>query len=111
LGLWPDHIDLWSNRSLRFEMDAAGDFHVYRIEFKGQDLQVYVDGQLRIDARGKFTSGGGAARNELAFGAANSPMVGEAYWDYLRARLDSLACSDIVVSVAYEPAKTVELNR
>ena len=110
LGLWPDHIDLWSNRSLRYEMDAAGDFHIYRIVFKGQDLQVYVDDQLRIDARGKFPAGGDAARNELAFGAANSPMVGEAYWDYIRARLDSLVCSDIVVSVAYEPVETVKSN-
>ncbi len=99
LGLRPDRIELWSQRSLRYAMNTTDAFHDYRIEFQGQDLQVFVDGQLRIDARGKFARRGTAGRNELAFGAANSPMVGDAVWQSVRARLDSLGCSDIVVTV------------
>ncbi len=100
LGLWPDHIELWSQRALRYEMDTTDAFHDYRIVLQGQDLLVYVDGELRIDARGKFAQRESAGRNELAFGAANSSMVGDAYWETVRVRLDSLGCSDIVVSVS-----------
>ena len=102
LGMWPDHIDLFHNTSLRYDMDTTQDFHVYRVVIKDTDLKVFVDGELRIDAKGKFVARGGYRRNEIAFGAANSGMVGEAYWDYVKARVDSQACKDIVVSVEYE---------
>jgi hypothetical protein len=104
LGLWPDHIDLWSNRGLRYDLDARSEFHVYRVVMKGQDLKVYVDGQLRLDASGKFRPTPGA-QNELAFGAANSPMVGEAYWAFVKARVGSQSCADLVVSVRYPGRK------
>jgi len=50
LGLWPDHIDLWSDNDIRYEMDTTDDFHTYRIETEGEDLKVYVDGELRLDS-------------------------------------------------------------
>jgi hypothetical protein len=37
----------------------------------------------------------------LAFGAANSGMVGEAYWQQVRARVTGQGCRDLVVSVEY----------
>ena len=101
LGLWPDHIDLWSNRAIEYKMDTTGDFHVYRIAMKGKDLKVYVDGQLRLDAAGKLKPVANA-RNEVAFGAANSPQVGEAWWNYVKVRADSQSCSDLVVSVSFD---------
>ena len=102
LGLWPDHIDLYHHRPLRYEMDTTDDFHVYRIVIKGTDLTVDVDGVRRIDAAGTFTPRAGYPRNELGFGAANSGMVGEAYWDYVKARTGSLSCHDVVVSISYK---------
>ncbi len=102
LGFWPDHIDLWNNRKLRFDMNTTDDYHVYRIECGGRDLRVFVDGQLRIDATGKFAKHAAAARNELAFGTANSPGVGDAWWDYVKARSDGLSCNDLVASVSYK---------
>jgi hypothetical protein len=63
---------------------------------------VYVDGELRIDAPGVFEPRSGYSRNEVAFGAANSGMVGEAYWDQVNARATGLACRDLVVSVSYQ---------
>jgi len=104
LELWPDHIALWSNRALRYAMDAASGFHVYRVVMKGQDLKVHVDGQLRLDASGKFRPTPGA-RNEVAFGAANSGMVGEAQWSYVKARVSRQLCADLVVSVIYPDRK------
>lgn len=101
IGLWPDRVELFHNRAKRFALDTAGDFHVYRVEIEGADLRVHVDGQLRIDASGSFRGHGGGGRNEVAFGAANSPGLGEAIWDYVRARAPGLGCSDAVVRVAY----------
>lgn len=83
-------------------MDTTADFHVYRVTVRGRDLKVYVDGQLRLDASGRFKPASGAARNEVAFGAANSPQVGEAYWSSVKARSNGQPCSDLAVSVEYE---------
>ncbi len=100
LGLWPDHIDLWTNNAIRYDMDTTDDFHTYRIVTEGADLKVYVDGELRLDAAGTFKPAG-RTQNQLAFGAANSGMVGEAYWKELRARVVGQGCRDLVVSVKY----------
>lgn len=100
LGLHPDHIDLWANRGLRHEMDTTDDFHTYRVIMEGGDLQVFVDGELRLDAAGRYAESDEQSR-QLAFGAANSPMTGEALWGRVRARLASRGCRDVVVSVTY----------
>ncbi len=82
-------------------MNTTDDFHLYRLELKGQDLKVFVDGELRIDAAGTLAPRSGYARNDTSFGAANSPMVGEAYWKEVQARAGGLVCSDLVVRIAH----------
>ncbi|MBM3472640.1 MAG: hypothetical protein FJX75_05140 [Armatimonadetes bacterium] len=101
LGLWPDHLDLWTDNSIRYNMDTTDGFHVYRIETRGEHLRVYVDGELRIEAKGQFKARGARADNQLAFGTANSTMVGEAYWAGIRAHVAGQSCRDMVVSVTY----------
>ncbi len=44
----------------------------------------------------------GYARNQVSFGAANSPMIGEAYWSAVKARAAGLVLRDLAVSVSYE---------
>jgi hypothetical protein len=105
LGLWPDRIELFHDRSHQYKMGTTDDFHLYRVELKGRDLKVFVDGKLRIDAAGALEPRTGYSRNEVAFGAANSGMTGEAYWDAVKARATGLACRDLVVSVSYEKAQ------
>lgn len=102
LGLWPDRIELFHHSKLRYKMDTTDDFHLYRVEMGGHDLKVFVDGELRINAPGVLKTRSGYARNEVAFGAANSGMLGEAYWANVKARASGLACYDLVVSVSYE---------
>ena len=51
-------------------------FHTYRIVIHGEDLRVYVDGELRLDAAGRFTHPAPNGRSGVAFGGANSPNVG-----------------------------------
>ncbi len=101
LGLYPDHIELYFNTDIRYDMDTTDDFHTYRIETEGEDLKVYVDGELRLDAPGVYNRGGNGTR-QLAFGAANSSAVGEALWQSVRARLASQSCRDLLVSVSYD---------
>ena len=102
LGLWPDRIELFHHANLQYKMDTTGDFHLYRMELEGHDLKVYVDGELRIDAPGALGPRSSYSKNEVAFGAANSGMVGEAYWDDVKARATGMACQDLVVSVSYQ---------
>ncbi len=102
LGLWPDRVELFHDRSKQYKMDTTDDFHQYRMELDGDRLRVYVDGELRIDAPGALKPRSGYSANQVSFGAANSGMVGEAWWDEVKARATGLACRDLVVSVAYE---------
>ena len=101
LGLWPDRIELHHHRDLKHAMDTTDDFHLYRLELNGRDLTVHVDGELRIDAPGVLKTRSGYARNEVCFGAANSPMMGQALWKSVRAQSTGLVCQDLVLSVSY----------
>jgi hypothetical protein len=101
LGLWPDRIELFHQKQLHYAMDTTDDFHQYRIECQQRDLRVYVDGELRIQATGALGPRSGYTRNEVSFGAANSPMMGEAEWAMVRARAEGVICRDLVVSVSY----------
>ncbi len=101
LGLWPDRIELFHNRNLKHELDTTGGFHLYRVELDKADLKVFIDGKLAIDAPGALKPRSGYTRNEVSFGAANSPTTGEALWKSVRARSTGLVCRDLVMSVTY----------
>ncbi len=102
LSIWPDRIELFHHRTLQYAMDTTDDFHLYRMEIDGQDLKIYVDGKLAIDASGVLKPRSGYSSNQVSFGAANSPMMGEAYWKSFRAQSTGLVCQDLVLSVSYE---------
>jgi hypothetical protein len=101
LGLWPDRIELYDHKQVRFNMDTTNDFHVYRLVTKGRDLEVYVDGQRRLTGRGLFGPEKTKPDNQLAFGSANSGMKGDAEWDYVHARADTQPCLDAVLRVVF----------
>lgn len=67
-------------------MDTTDAFHVYRVTIRGNDLKVFVDGQLAIDATGRFIHETYQGRNQLAFGSASSSAKGESLWDWVRFR-------------------------
>lgn len=100
LEMLPDRIELWSRKTTRYAMDTTKDFHVYRIETQGKDIKVFVDGELRLNAPGAYVKTA-VNRNELCFGASDSTGLGEACWDYIRARVDSQLCQDMVLSVKH----------
>lgn len=100
LDLYPDRIELWSQRKLRHTMSTTDDFHSYRLEASGKQLTVYVDDIARIEAPGGYGKAVAGGRNELCFGAADSTNLGEACWSLVRARVDSQPCNDVVLSVS-----------
>ncbi|MBG86733.1 MAG: hypothetical protein CMO80_07520 [Verrucomicrobiales bacterium] len=106
LRLEPGLIRLYHNSSLRSAMDTTDRFHEYRIEMKGEDLRVFVDGKLRIDATGRFKPQP-RYRNEIAFGSANSSDLGEAWWQSVKVRAarGTRLLRDVVVSVKYSQKK------
>ena len=101
LGLWPDRIEFFHHKNLKHAMDTTDDYHLYRVEIDGLDLKVFVDGELAIDGSEVLKPRAGYARNEVSFGAANSPMMGEAYWRVVRAQSTGAVCQDLVLSVSY----------
>jgi len=101
LELRPDRISLYHHGEYQYSMNTADDFHLYRIELHARDLKAYVDGTLRIDAPGILKPRGGYARNEVAFGAANSPMAGQAWWREVKARASGTVCRDLAIRVSH----------
>ena len=104
VALYPDRVGLYEAR-LEHRMDTTGDFHTYRVVLKGDDIRVFVDDRLCLDGTGKFTKPL-PGRNDIRFGAANSPSLGEAYWRSVKLRYAAgqITLSDLVLSVRRAPA-------
>ena len=80
---FPHQVMLTAAR-LSAPFDAAGEFHTYRVQIQDTDIQVWADGQLVLDGRGKFTQPAHAQRNQLGFGCGSSAATGEAIWQWVR---------------------------
>jgi hypothetical protein len=96
LSFYPDRIGLWYAR-LQHKMDTRSEFHTYRVRIAGTDIQVFVDGKLAIDGKGKFTAPAENGRNECQFGAGSSPDTGEALWRKIRFQIRPTPETKIVV--------------
>ena len=103
VALYPDRIGLYEAR-LTHPMDTTAGFRTYRVVLKGNDIQVFVDGQLCLDGTGKFTTPL-PGRNDVRFGAANSPGTGEAYWKNVKLRYAAgqITLNDMVLSIRRPP--------
>jgi hypothetical protein len=101
LRFYPDRVEFYHNTAVKVVMDTTTDFHVYRLVIRGEDAQLFIDGQPKLDGKGCFRDGQTGYSSRVAFGAANSPEVGEALWSFVRARNDAAAVADLVVSVNY----------
>lgn len=106
LRLSPGEIGLHHYKNVKLAMDTTTDFHTYRLEMQNDDLLIYVDGKLALDAKGKFAPRKGY-RNKIAFGAANSTEIGAALWDFVKVRTINAgqALKDIAISVNYPKPK------
>lgn len=79
IGFSTNEICIAYPDNVRFPMDTTNSFHIYRIESKGNQVQVYVDGDLKIDHILSWTGGGS---NILMFGDGVAGTTSLSYWDY-----------------------------
>ena len=102
VSLYPDRVAFYEAKR-EYRMDTTDRFHTYRVTLRGEDIKVYVDDVLRLDGTGTLKAPVQGERNEVAFGAANSPGRGEALWESvkLRAASTAVAVHDIVLSIRY----------
>ncbi|MCX6991955.1 MAG: hypothetical protein NT011_02310 [Kiritimatiellaeota bacterium] len=115
LTLSKDRIGLYFAK-ISCPLDAAKDLHTYRIVLKGKDIRVYVDGTLKLDGAGKFTTAAFDRKegvedildadwnkNSLLFGSATGPGTGEAYWEYMKYYTEGkpVGLQDLIVAVTY----------
>lgn len=100
LRLTPDGITL-THTGLKHAVDTTDRFHTYRLAIQGNDLKVYVDGKLALDASGRFTTAAPGGHNSFQFGAANSPEQGEALWRSVRLRTGATSLFDVVMTFDY----------
>jgi hypothetical protein len=89
LTIYPDRLQL-VNAKQAVPFDAAGGFHTYRLEIRGQDLKLFADGKELYDGAGKFTSPAQVTppRNQCGFGCGASAATGEATWQWVRFQSD-----------------------
>ncbi|MCX6992122.1 MAG: hypothetical protein NT011_03150, partial [Kiritimatiellaeota bacterium] len=122
LTLSKDRIGLYFAK-LSCPLDTASDMHTYRIILKGNDIRVYVDGTLKLDGAGKFTTSASNRKEgvepildndwkkkSLLFGSATGPGTGEAYWEYIKyikycAENKPVVLQDFIVAVKYLAAQ------
>ena len=100
IQFYPDRVQS-RNSGLSHSMDTSDDFHTYRLVIKDNDFKLFVDGELRLDGAGKLTHPAYNGRSGLAFGAANSPSLGEAYWESVKIRNTVRSLNDLVLSIRF----------
>ena len=65
-------------------MDATDKFHDYRLVIRGNDMSVYVDGQLRIRGQDAFWKPATEAKPFIQFGSNSAKHRGESRWEYVK---------------------------
>ncbi len=80
-GLIADFLDRFSR------VPTTDAFHVYRLVARGTDMQVYVDGRLKIRGKDAFWKPATEPAAFLQFGSNSKGCTGEAYWDYVKVGL------------------------
>jgi hypothetical protein len=68
--------------------NSRGAAHTYRLEIKGNDVMLLVDGKLLYDGKGKFLQPASSKRNICGFGSGSSAATGEAVWKWVKYQSD-----------------------
>jgi hypothetical protein len=100
IQFYPDRVQARGG-GLAYPLEAAAAFHTYRVVVQNKDFKVYVDGELRLDGTGQYTRPAWNGRSGIAFGAANSPSVGEAYWESVKLRSSAKSLYDLALTIRY----------
>ncbi len=86
LTLYPDRLEL-HRLALTAPVQLDDRPHTVRLLLQGNNLEVFVDDQRLLDARGRFDYPAYEGRNAIGFGSLSSPGTGEAVWHRLSWRV------------------------
>jgi Glycosyl hydrolase-like 10 len=101
---------------LSVAMNTTDKFHTYRVVLKGNDIKLYIDGELKLDGKGSFTTSvldektrlkfpdtpdDWGNRKSVLFGSASVAGSGGAFWEYIKFRSQSYQLRDLVLSIRY----------
>jgi hypothetical protein len=101
LRFYPDRVEFYHNTANKVMLDTTSDFHLYRLLIRGEDVQLSIDGELKLEGKGCYPPSREGYRSGVAFGAASSTELGEALWSLVRAHSAAAVVNDLVVSVYY----------
>jgi hypothetical protein len=65
-------------------MDTTNRFHTYRLLIRGNGMEVWVDGERRIEGQGAFWKAAESPEPFIQFGSTAKAAMGEAIWASLR---------------------------
>ncbi|MBN2448799.1 MAG: exo-alpha-sialidase [Lentisphaeria bacterium] len=82
LTLHEDRIELYRAK-LAHPMVTTEAFHEYRVDIRGTDVTVRVDGRGVIEGAGAFTFPAHEGRNRFSFGSGASAATGESLWQWV----------------------------
>jgi hypothetical protein len=97
-------------------MNTTDSFHEYKVIQNNNNILVYVDGILRLDGTGKFTTPVATdsaftswihdtykplLKNSASIGSFSSAAQSESKWKYIRYNNEALIINDVVVDVKY----------
>lgn len=89
-GQREEGLVLWVNRISTFldrfhMMNTTDDFHLYRIIVSGDDISIYVDGELKIRGKDAFRQPTDEDTPFIEFGSMAKSCTSKAQWDFIRA--------------------------
>jgi hypothetical protein len=82
LVFYPDRVTTWTDRFI--VMDAASEFHTYRLVIRGTDMSIAVDGERRVKGQNAFWKPADDAEPFIQFGSSCKIATGDAQWRAVR---------------------------
>lgn len=82
LTLYEDRIAL-THAGVSHALDTTAAFREYRVDIRGTDVSVSVNGERVLHAAGGFTGPAHAARNRVSFGSGSSGSQGDSLWQWV----------------------------
>jgi len=82
LVLFPGQAASFTDRFI--PMDTTNRFHTYRLVIRGTDMQMFVDGERKVQGQGAFWKPADSPEAFLQFGSSAKTATGDAVWASVR---------------------------
>lgn len=109
LVLYPDRVSTWTDRFV--EIDAAKEFHTYRLTIRGTDMSVAVDGAVKVKGEGAFWKKVTSPEPFVQFGSNSEKATGHAEWRSVRLGVRKAAAPQIASPIRIRMSKTWLITR